>query len=239
MKILAVDTSGMIAAVAVMDDEEVLAEYNLNNGKTHSQRLMPMVCEVMDSVGLKPEDIDFYAAASGPGSFTGLRIGITTLKAIAYASGKPVISVPTLDALAYNIPRTELLVCPMMDARNRQVYTALYGWTGGKLSKVTEYMGVTVEELTGIVKGKNQKTVFLGDGVKLHKDYLLKELGDMCEFSPPALMLQRGCSVAVAGLVMAAEGRIENCFDMVPFYLRKSQAEREFDKKTLFQGGAR
>jgi len=241
LKILAVDSSAMVASVAILDksknqktimeDSKLLGEYTINHKKTHSQKLMPMIKELMESLELTPQDIDIYAASCGPGSFTGLRIGITSIKAIAFASEKPVVSVPTLDALAFNIPLTESLVCPIMDARNNQVYTALYKWEEGRQVKITEYMGITITDLIDLVKSKNQKTIFVGDGVYLHGDELKSLLGDYCTIAPGNLLLQRASSVAQLGLIMAEEGYIESCFEMKPFYLRKSQAEQEFEKK--------
>ena len=231
MKILAVDTSSSVAAVAIMDERELLGEFILNHKKTHSQKLVPMIDVIMKNLGVCPEDIDVYAASSGPGSFTGLRIGITTIKAMAFAAEKPVVSVPALDALAYNVPNTEALVCPMMDARNNQVYTALYKFGNGMQVNVSEYMGVPVQELVQIIRGKNSDVLFVGDGVLIHKEYLKSELGLRCHFAPQYLLRQRASSVAQLALYKAAEGKLENCFDMVPFYLRKSQAERELEKK--------
>ena len=232
MKVLAVDTSASVAAVAVMEDYRLLGEYIINHKKTHSQKLMPMIHEMMNNLDLKPGDIDLYAASVGPGSFTGLRIGVTTVKAMAYAAGRPVASVPTLDALAYNIPVSEFIICPMMDARNRQVYTALYTWKEGRLKRLTEHMGVPVEELLEIIRQKDGKIMFNGDAAPLYEDFFKKELGDRCEIAPAGLILQRASSVAHAAIINASEGLTENCFDMIPFYLRKSQAEREYDKKS-------
>lgn len=231
MKILAVDTSSTVAAVAIMDERELLGEFILNHKKTHSQKLIPMIDIVMKNLGLCPEDIDIYAASSGPGSFTGLRIGVTTIKAMAFAAKKPVVSVPALDALAYNIPNTEALVCPIMDARNNQVYTALYKLEKGVQVNISEYMGVTVQELVQIIRGKNNDVIFVGDGVLIHNEYLKKELGTRCSFAPQCMLQQRASSVAQLALFKASAGKLESCFDMVPFYLRKSQAERELEKK--------
>jgi len=231
MRILAVDTSSLVAAVAITDNERLMGEYILNHKKTHSQKLMPMIKELMDNLELNPKDIDIFAAASGPGSFTGLRIGITTVKALAYAANKPVVSVPTLDALAFNIPVSDSLVCPIMDARNNQVFTAVYKWEKGMPVNITEYMGVPITELVQLIKGKNQKVVFLGDAVEIHKDLLKEELNENCEFAPGNLMLQKASSVAQLALIKALNGITESSFDMVPFYLRKSQAEREYEKK--------
>jgi len=230
MKILAVDTSSKVAAVAVVEDGALLGEYILNHKMFHSKKLMPMVAEVMGSLELGPKDVDVYAVSTGPGSFTGLRIGVTTVKAIAYAAEKPVAGIPTLDALAYNIPLTGHVICPMMDARNDQVYTALYRWERGMQVKLTEYMGIHVSELVELVKGRGQKAVFLGDGAMLHENYLKRQLAEACELAPASLMLQKASSVALLALYRASIGKLESCYDIVPFYLRKPQAEREFGK---------
>ncbi len=231
MKVLAVDTSSLVASVAVTDNMTLLGEFTLNHKKTHSQKLMILVKDLLESLDLLPQDIDLYSASSGPGSFTGLRIGVTTIKALAYASQKPVVSIPTLDALAYNIPAADALVCPIMDARNDQVYTALYKWEKNLPVKVTEYMGIHINELIQLIKGKNKKTIFTGDAVEKYKEQLKEAIGENCGFAVPNLLLQRASSVALMAYVRASEGLTENCFDMVPFYLRKSQAERELEKK--------
>lgn len=236
MRILAVETSSSVAAAAVMDKGTLLGEYILNHKKTHSQKLMPMIRELLDSLELKPGDIDLFAVSSGPGSFTGLRIGITTVKAIAYAVQKPVVGVPTLDALALNVPPGQSLVVPIMDARNNQVYTAVYTREKDMLTNITGYMGVPVSELADMVKAKNRKALFLGDAVPLHREYLLDQLGENCEFAPGNLMLQKASSVAQAAYLKALNGEVENCFDLVPFYLRKSQAEREYERKQQAHG---
>jgi tRNA threonylcarbamoyladenosine biosynthesis protein TsaB len=235
MKILAVDTSSAVAAVAILDESGLLGEYILNHKKTHSQRLVYMIKEIMENLELSPEDIDVYAASSGPGSFTGLRIGITTVKAMAFAAKKPVAGVPTLDALAYNISDDGALVCPIIDARNNQVYTALYKYENNMPINITEYMGIPVTKLSDIIKGKNCNAVFTGDAVPIHRDFLKIELGDRCRFAPRFMLQQRASSVAELALFKALNGKLENCFDMVPFYLRKSQAEREYDKKHELQ----
>jgi len=231
MRVLAVDTSAGVAAVAIMENGRLLGEYILNNKKTHSQKLIPLIKGLMDNLELKPADIDLYAVSSGPGSFTGLRIGVATIKAIAYAVNKPAIGIPTLDALAFNISPTDSLICPIMDARNNQVYTALYKWEKNIQVNVTEYMGIPVSELVQLIKGKNHKVIFTGDAVEIHRDFLKEELGEMCEFAQESLLLQRASSVAQLAVIRVSEGKIENCFDLVPFYLRKSQAEREYEKK--------
>jgi len=226
----------VIAAVAVMDDEKLLGEYSINNKKTHSQKLMVMVNEIMKNLDLKPSDIDVFAASIGPGSFTGLRIGVATAKAMAYAMSKPVVGVPTLDALAYNIVTSRSVICPILDARNNQVFTALYESDGKKLEKMTDYMGIPVSELVEFIKQNDMQVIFTGDAVDLHMEYFKSELGENCEFAPLGSRLQRGASVAELAIQMAKEGKLSDSFELLPFYLRKSQAEREFEKKLSGKG---
>lgn len=232
MKILAVDTSSMVASVAILENTTLLAEYSVNNGKTHSQKLMSMIRGLMEDLGLKPRDMDVYAAASGPGSFTGLRIGVTTVKAMAYAAEKPVAGVVTLDGLAYNIAPCDFLLCPMLDARNNQVYTALYKWEKNNQVKVTEYMGIDIKELARLIKGRNQEALFLGDAVDIHRDFLMSELKEKCHFAQGNLNMARASSIGSLAFAKASAGKLEDSFDMVPFYLRKSQAERELERKS-------
>ncbi|GAE89819.1 tRNA (adenosine(37)-N6)-threonylcarbamoyltransferase complex dimerization subunit type 1 TsaB [Acetivibrio straminisolvens] len=231
MKILALDTSALVAAVAVMEDDRLLGEYMLNHRKTHSQQLIAMIREVLGSLELVPKDIDVFAASTGPGSFTGLRIGVTTVKAMAYAAGKPVVSVPTLDAIAYNIPISSFTICPVMDARNNQVYTALYDWDENGQKRITDYLGIPVSELVKLIKDMGKKVIFAGDAAKMHEEYFRQELGDDFKIAPGSLLLQRASSVAHIAYLKAMNNDLESCFDMVPFYLRKSQAEREYEKK--------
>jgi tRNA threonylcarbamoyladenosine biosynthesis protein TsaB len=230
LKVLAVDTSSTVAAVAIIENEVLLGEYFINNKKTHSQKLMPMIKELIDSLGLTPEEIDIYAAAVGPGSFTGLRIGVTSIKAMAYALNKHVISVSTLDALAYNNPVCNVIICPIMDARNNQVYTALYKLNEQPVRE-SEYMALPIEDLIKVLIRTGENVCFVGDGVERHRDYLLNELGPKCSFAPHNLILNKASSVAQLALISAKSGKLESPVDMIPFYLRKSQAEQEFDRR--------
>jgi len=231
MKVLAVDTSSMVAAAAVREDGKLLGEYILNSGHTHLEKLMPMIMDLMSGIGLTPPEIDLFAVSSGPGSFTGLRIGITTIKAMAYSLKKPVAAVPTLDALAYNLPPDGKLVCPMMDARNMQVYTAIYSWDKGELKRKSDYMATLLTELVDKILESGQECIFLGDGCLVHKDFLMDKLKDKAFFAPDNLLLQRASSVAELGLIMYRKGEWVDAFNLVPFYLRKPQAERKSEEK--------
>lgn len=232
-KILCVDTSTSVAGIAVCEDTNILAEYTINTNKTHSQRLMLMIEEVFDRLDLAPSEIDVFAAVSGPGSFTGLRIGICTVKAMAYVCRKPVVSVPTLDTLAYNISfSASQYVCPMIDARNNQVYTAIYKSCGGMWQNISGYMAVNVSELSESLKSLNASVTLNGDGVFAHKDFFISALGDKCSVAPYNSILQRPSTAALIAYDKLLRGEKEDCMDMVPFYLRKSQAERLCVQKT-------
>ena len=230
MKILALDTSSNVATAAILEDATVIAEYSCNKGKTHSQRLMPMIQSLLEAVGMKASDMDAFAASIGPGSFTGLRIGVTTVKAMAFAAGKPVISVYTLDALAYNLAETKAIICPVIDARNNQVFTAAYNFSGDKLDRLTEYLGIHINELADILSAMEGDIVFLGDAAKGHLEYFRERLGERVRIAPPHLTLSRASSVAVLAQRAFNEGQLQSCYDMKPFYLRKSQAEREKER---------
>ena len=231
MKILAFDTSTTVAAVAVCEDDKLLGEYILNHEKKHSEKLLPLTNALFKDLGLSPDEFDIYAASTGPGSFTGLRIGIATVKSMAYAAEKPVAGVPTLDVLSFNAAAYDGLICPMLDARNNQVYTALYKAEKGRISNITEYMGVEVGSIVEKVKELGQRAVFVGEAAVMHRELISQALGEAAEFLPGNLNLPRASSVAHLAYLQWEEGKLQNCYDLVPFYLRKSQAERELERK--------
>jgi len=227
MRILALDTSTNVASVAILEDDVIIGEYSCNKGKTHSQRLMPMIQSLLEKVGLSATDMDAFSASIGPGSFTGLRIGVTTVKAMAFAAEKPVISIHTLDALAFNLSMSKALICPIIDARNSQVFTAVYRFINNKLERLTDYLGIHINELIDIIRPMEGEIVLLGDACAMHRDYFTTELGERLRFAPPNTALAKASSVAVLASNAFVDGKLESCYDMVPFYLRKSQAERE------------
>lgn len=234
MRSLAVDTSTATAGIAVADENGLLAEYLIKDMKTHSQKLVPMLRELLESLRLTPADIDVYAAVTGPGSFTGLRIGVTTIKSMAYALNKPVAGVTSLDALANATAASEdTVICPIMDARNNQVYTAVYKPQNGLMNNVSGYMGIHVSELVKLLEKEYQdaRVLFTGDGVLLHRDFLKIELGERCFFMPDFTLQQMAASAAQLALLRHVRGESIDQMELAPFYLRPSQAEREYAKK--------
>lgn len=229
MRVLAVDTSTNVASAAVMEDGVLLGERILNHKKTHSQKLMPMVCELLEELELTAADIDIFAAAVGPGSFTGLRIGVATVKALAHAAGKNVVSVGTLEALAYNVPYTEHIIVPIMDARRNNVFTASYIWDGG-FKEIGEPEGITIEECIESC-GNFLETVFVGDGAAVHMDYIKEKLGERAIFPHGGAMNQRASSVAAVALEKAKRGEVQSYLEMKPYYIKKSQAEKELEER--------
>jgi len=232
LKILAIDSSGNVASVAVLEDEKLLGEMSTNYKKTHSQTLLPMIHQLCQMIDLDLNSLDYIATASGPGSFTGLRIGASTAKGLAFALNKPVVAVPTLDGLAYNIVYSDHLICPIMDARRNQVYTAYYLWEEDSLKRQSEYMAIDIENCLEKVKVYNRPVIFLGDAVPVYKETIKEKMEDVKYFfAPPSCNMQRAASVGSLAFVYVREGKIQSAMEFVPFYLRKSQAEREYEEK--------
>ncbi len=233
MRILAIETSALVCSAAVMEEDVLLGEYTVNNKKTHSQMLMPMLSELLDRIETPVDTIDAVAVAGGPGSFTGLRIGSATAKGLADALGKPVVSVPTVDALAYNLCGCRDAVCPVMDARRDQTYTGVYAFDGMKMETLLPQCAVPVTELTEKVNGFGRAVVFLGDGVPVFRELFEEHLRIPYTFAPAHLSRQRAASVAALGMVLFREGKTESASEHKPEYLRLSQAERERRRKGL------
>ena len=227
MKILGIDSSGIVASVAVVENDNLIAEYTVNYKKTHSQTLVPMVDEISRMIELDLDSIDAIAVAAGPGSFTGLRIGSATAKGLGLALNKPLISVPTVDALAYNLYGTDKLVCPMMDARRSQVYTGLYTFDGRELNTLLAQTPMAVEELAEKINKLGRSVIFLGDGVPVYWETLEKLLTAEHAYAPAHVNKQRAAAVAVLAQKYFREGKTEPAWEHQPVYLRMSQAEQE------------
>ena len=235
MKILAIDSSGLVATAAIVEDNNLIAEYTIHHKKTHSQTLMPMLEEVKNMVELDLNSVDAIAVASGPGSFTGLRIGAATAKGLAMGLGKPIIEVPTLEGMAYQMYGSQALVCPIMDARRNQVYTGLYQFAengqGYHMETLKEGCACDIMECIEIINGFEQPVMFLGDGVPVFAEYIKEHIQVEYSFAPAHMNKQRAGAVASLGMKYFAEGRYESAEEHKPEYLRLSQAERERNAK--------
>lgn len=219
MYILAVDTSGNVCSAAVLDDTRILAETYVDNKKTHSETLAPMADGCLKSAGLGIKDVRLFCCAIGPGSFTGIRIGAGLIKAFAHASGKPAVGVNTLDALAQNMAGTDGIVCPVIDARRGEVYTASY--RNGE--RITDYRALLLDDVLRELSG--EKAVFLGDAAISFKKKIL-EASATFRVAHTGIALQRAGSVGLAALALYNKGAYSDAYTLEPFYLRETQAER-------------
>lgn len=235
MKILGIESAALTASVAVVSDGILTAEYTVTDKKTHSQTLLPMLDEVKRILELNPAEIDAIAISAGPGSFTGLRIGAATAKGLGLALGKPLVAVSTLEALAFNLADSELLLCPVMDARRNQLYNGLYRRTrteksefnaGSCLTEVVAPRAVAAEALIEELNARGEAVIFLGDGVPVLSG-LAASLTVPYSVAAPNNSRARAASVAALGEIYAAAGKTVPAEDFAPEYLRKSQAERE------------
>lgn len=233
MKILAIESSGLVASVAVVEDDILVAEYTICHKLTHSQTLLPMLDDVEQRIGLDLNTVDAIAVSCGPGSFTGLRIGSATAKGLALALQKPIISVPTVDSLAYNLYDTSKLICPIMDARRNQVYTGFYKWNDSRLQVIEQERAVAMTQVIDELNEKGEEVVFLGDGVPVQKETIENTLTVPHFYAPAHANRQRAASVATLALQYVEEGKdvLEDAKVHKPVYLRKSQAEREREKR--------
>lgn len=227
MKILALDSSGLVASVAVVEDDNLLGEFTMNYKKTHSQTLLPMLDEMAKMIELDLQTLDAIAVAGGPGSFTGLRIGSATAKGLALALDKPIVHIPTVDGLAYNLYGHKDLVCPIMDARRNQTYTGLYEFKEGGMHVVLEQCAVGIEEIIQKINELGRAVVFLGDGVPVFREQIAESCTVPYSYAPAHLNKQRAGAVGTLALEYYKKGMTQKAEEHKPDYLRLSQAERE------------
>lgn len=243
MKILAIDTSGLVGAVAIADGDMLLAQFSIQYKTTHSEILMPMLDDMCKKVHLDLSSIDAIAVAKGPGSFTGLRIGAATAKGLALALDKPIIPVPTVDGIAYNLYGNEKVICPMMDARRNQVYTGLYTFVpkmpeGRSMERTFDMQiihgqyAASLDDITREINTLGKAVILLGDGVPVYHDLLEKNLKVPYSIAPLHQNRQSAAALAALGAKMAEEGILVSADEFAPDYLRLSQAEREAKEGT-------
>ena len=235
MKILSLDCATECATVAILEDDKLIGEISFNYKKQHSVILMPMIDEVLKNTSLNINDIDGFVVSKGPGSFTGLRVGMATIKGLVQASKKPFISVSTLEGLANNLFYADGLICPIMDALRGNLYTALYKFEGDNLTSLVEPMVISLEELITTLKEKNEPVYFIGDGVYKFKEKLINELENI-KFAPSHLNLARAASLGQLGRKYLNNGIEDDVYAATPIYLRLSQAEREYEEKMKSNG---
>ncbi len=229
MKILGIDTSTSCASIGLIDDGTVIAEYLLDVPVTHSERLLNSIDHVLKQGGCSIEEMEGWAISLGPGSFTGLRIGVSTIKGLAFATQKPVAGIPTLDVLASNVSPTPYVICPILDARKGEVYSAFYRYEEEISQKrISAYQAVSPEYL---VKKIGEKTIFLGNGVKTYGDYLRNAIPAFATFVPDSLNRPHGSTVARLGLERLRKNEVLDLSTFTPFYIRASEAEIKWKEK--------
>jgi tRNA threonylcarbamoyladenosine biosynthesis protein TsaB len=230
LKILAIESASITASVALLEDKRLLAEYTVNYKKTHSQTLLPMIDEIVAMTDTDLNTIDAIAVSGGPGSFTGLRIGSATAKGLGLALNKPLLHVPTLDAMAYQCEGIQGLICPIMDARRENVFTGIYSFSETfEIHKPQEHNNIhtLMEELNQM----GQQVTFLGDGCEVYREIIQQEAAVPVKFAPVYANQPRAAAVAALGAVYYQEGKLQTATEHVPDYLRVSQAEKQLQEK--------
>ncbi len=236
MNLLAIDASGIAGSIAYIKEGRLVGEYYICDKLTHSQTIMPMLEHMKKLLEIDIDTLDVIAVTSGPGSFTGLRIGVTTAKALALALNLPIIGIPTLDVIAHNMTHTTQLICPIMDARRNQVYSALYQWEEKELRRLTEYRACDLDAYLEELKQKEEAIIFLGDGIDVYREKVEVVLGNRASFAPDFLKLQRASALATVASDYFEKGEMMDASKLVPMYLRKSQAEREKEERENCKG---
>ena len=229
MLIVAMDTSSVNATVAVMNDKKLIGEYIISNDRTHSQIIMPLLEDLLKKCGVKVEDADVFAVAKGPGSFTGLRIGMATIKTLAQMCGKPVVGVSSLESLAYNCNLFDGVVCPIIDARHGEVYNGLYQCG----EPICSERIIKLEEL--FAELGDRRVIFCGDGAVAYADIITAGNPGSWVIAPQSISMQKASSVCAVAYKRAMNGDYDNVYSLLPVYLRQSQAERELANKNKTQ----
>ena len=231
MKILGIESASNVASVALIEDDNVLASFMTNHQKTHSETLLPMIGQITQMTGTDLSSIDAIAVSAGPGSFTGLRIGASTGKGLAFALDKPMIAVPTLDAMAYGCFSSAYVLCPILDARRSEVYTGLYHFEGTDFVADEAGCALPIEEqvkrAVALAAALGKEVLYLGDGLSVYEEKIRVLTDNRAVFAAPPVRLQRAEAVAALGLKLFLEGKTSDAVTFEPIYLRKSQAERE------------
>lgn len=230
MKILSLDSATEAATCAVIEDNRLLGEITFNYKKQHSILMMPMIDKLLKNLKININSLDGFVVSKGPGSFTGLRIGVSTIKGLSQGTGKPFVSVSSLDALAYNLAYTDGTICPIIDALRNNVYTALYNFVDSKLQRVSDYMIISIDDLINTINEQNLKVCFIGDAVYKFKEELTNNIKGV-NFAPAHLNVVKASSLGEIGLNLLNSGIKDDLYTFSPLYIRKSQAEREYEKK--------
>lgn len=231
MIILSIDSSTPIAGIAVADGEKLLGEVMINTKNTHSEKLMPMIERLLQELQLSVQQLDAIAVTQGPGSFTGLRIGMATAKGLAQGAGKKLIAVPTLDCLAYNLAHYPGVICPIMNAQKKQVYTALYRSSQQGMERLSDYQAIGAEQLAQQLQQLDADAWFVGDGVAVFADIFAAQLGERCHFADGHQIFSRAGTLAMLAAKRAQQQQFDDLFQAELIYIRKSEAEVQWEAR--------
>lgn len=230
MRILGIDTSTMVASVAVIEDNQLVCEYTINTKKTHSQKLMPMIENMLKESDLNINDIDLIGICVGPGSFTGLRIGMATAKAIAHVNNIPIVGVTSLEMLAANMNLCDKKICSILDAQRNQVYTAKFEYIGNRLVQINDTDVLEIDKLINEISSSEDDYILIGEAVYKYEEKL-KDIENI-SIPSPSHNVTKASSLCSIALEKYNQGEnIESCYTINPMYIRKSQAEVQYDEK--------
>lgn len=235
MIVLSMDSSSLVTTVALLKDEHLLGEFTLNFKREHSVILMEKIEMLLKDCNIDISEVDGFVVSKGPGSFTGLRIGMATLKGLSMGSNKPYLSISSLDALAYSLVNFDGIICPIMDALRDSVFTCMYKSSNGELSKIIDYSALSLDELVEVLHQKDEPVIFTGDGVYKYKEYLLEKLPN-AKFAPNHLSVVRASALGELGMELLRKGQYDD-MNSSPLYLKKPQAERELEQRMKMQNG--
>ncbi len=231
MRVIAIETSSTVASVAIVNGDKIESEIFLNNKLQHSTVLFPMIEGILNSLSIDMDSVEGVVVSGGPGSFTGLRIGVAAGKGLVQGSSRKFIGISSLDSLAYQNSSEEYLVCPIMNALHDNVYTALYKHADKDVEKVIDYDALHIDALIENLKKYDKNIIFIGDGVELHKERIIKEMNEKAKFALPMNNYPRAATLGLLGVERISKGVEDSIYSFSPIYIRKSQAEREYDKR--------
>ena len=235
MIVLSMDSSSLVTTVALLKDEHLLGEFTLNFKREHSVILMEKIEMLLKDCNIDISEVDGFVVSKGPGSFTGLRIGMATVKGLSMGSNKPYLSISSLDALAYSLVNFDGIICPIMDALRDSVFTCMYKSSNGEHSKIIDYSALSLDELVEVLQQKDEPVIFTGDGVYKYKEYLLEKLPNS-KFAPNHLSVVRASALGELGMELLRKGQYDD-MNSSPLYLKKPQAERELEQRMKMQNG--
>lgn len=230
MTILAIDSSAKAASVCIANEEKIIGEFFINTSLTHSQTLMPMTEQLLKNTKMTIDEVDAIAVNAGPGSFTGVRIGVAAAKGLAFPKNLPCVSVSTLESMAYNLLGTDCVVCAVMDARCSQVYNAMFRIKGETVERLTDDRALSLSDLLLEFKQTDERILIVGDGAEITYDFLKNEASNAV-LAPKNRRTQTASSVALAAFQKFFEGKTQTAAELMPIYLRLPQAQRELNAR--------